>query len=90
MTGEGAVLSLTWPRNERQWLSPGDPVKLEVEIWPTCTVFAKGHRIRLEIQPRDGIGSAPYAHNSANHNSGTNTLFAGGGRASYLVLPIVP
>ncbi|MBI2320246.1 MAG: CocE/NonD family hydrolase, partial [Betaproteobacteria bacterium] len=76
--------------DQRQWLTPGEPVRLEVEIWPTCMVFAKGHRIRLDIQPRDGIGSAPYTHYSADYNSGTHTLFAGGPRASYLMLPIVP
>jgi predicted acyl esterase len=53
-------------------------------------VFAKGHRIRLDIQPRDGIGSAPYTHYAADYNSGTNTIFAGGARASYLLLPVIP
>jgi len=69
---------------------PGVPVKLEVEIWPTCMVFRKGHRIRLDIQPRDGTGSAPYTHYSADYNSGTNTVYAGGARASYLLLPVIP
>ena len=66
--------------DERQFLTPGDAVKVEVEIWPTCMVFGKGHRIRLDIQPRDGIGSAPYTHYAADYNSGTNTIFAGGAR----------
>ena len=41
------------------------------------------------LQPRDGIGSAPYTHYSADYNSGTNTLFTGGTRASYLLLPFI-
>jgi putative CocE/NonD family hydrolase len=76
--------------DERQWLEPGVPVRLDVEIWATSMVFRKGHRIRLDIQPRDGIGSAPYTHYSADYNTGTNTVFAGGSRASYLLLPIIP
>ena len=76
--------------DERQWLTPGVPVKVEVEIWATSMVFRKGHRIRLDIQPRDGIGSAPYTHYSADYNTGTNTVFAGGSRASYLLLPVIP
>ena len=72
---------------ERESSSPAKPVRVEVEIWPTCMVFKKGHRIRLDIQPRDGIGSAPYTHYAADYNSGTNTIFAGGARASYLLLP---
>ena len=75
---------------ERDILEPGEPVRVEVEIWPTCMVFKKGHRIRLDVQPRDGIGSAPYTHYAADYNSGTNTIFAGGARASYLLLPIIP
>jgi predicted acyl esterase len=65
-------------------------VRVEVEIWPTSMVFAKGHRIRLDVQPRDGVGSAPYNHYSADYNTGTNTIFAGGERASHLLLPVVP
>jgi predicted acyl esterase len=76
--------------DERQWLKPGEVVRLDIEIWPTSMVFAKGHRIRLDIQPVDGIGSAPYTHYSADYNSGTNTVFTGGSRASYLLLPLIP
>ncbi|MGE5095691.1 MAG: CocE/NonD family hydrolase [Betaproteobacteria bacterium] len=75
---------------EREWLEPGKPVRVEVEIWPTSMVFAKGHRIRLDVQPRDGVGSAPYTHYSADYNTGTNTVFAGGDRASHLLLPVIP
>jgi putative CocE/NonD family hydrolase len=74
----------------RDWLRKDEVVRVEVEIWPTCMVFAKGHRIRLDIQPRDGIGAAPYTHYSADYNSGANTIHAGGTRASYLLLPVIP
>ncbi|MBI4206483.1 MAG: CocE/NonD family hydrolase, partial [Betaproteobacteria bacterium] len=76
--------------DERQWLKPGEIVQVEVEIWPTCMVFRKGHRIRLDIQPKDGVGSAPYTHYSADYNVGTNTIFTGGSTASYLLLPVIP
>ena len=76
--------------DERQWLKPGEVVKLEVEVWPTCMVFRKGHRIRLDIQPRDGVGSAPYTHYSADYNTGENTICTGGSTASYLMLPVIP
>ena len=75
---------------EREMLEPGTPVRVEVEIWPTSMVFKRGHRIRLDIQPRDGVGSAPYTHYAADYNTGTNTIFAGGARASYLLLPVIP
>ncbi len=90
-----AALSVTYrpyhAHDERQWLKPGQVVRVEVEIWPTCMVFRKRHRIRLDIQPRDGIGSAPYTHYHADYNAGAvNTLYTGGAMASYLLLPIIP
>jgi uncharacterized protein len=74
----------------RLYLTPGEIVQVEVEIWPTSMVFKRGHRIRLDIQPRDGIGSAHYMHYHADYNAGTNTIYAGGDKASYLLLPLIP
>ena len=51
---------------------------------------ANGHRIRLDIGPRDGVGSASYMHYHADYNIGTNTIHAGAERESYLLLPIIP
>jgi predicted acyl esterase len=53
-------------------------------------VFKKGHRIRLDVQPRDGVGSSAYMHYHADYNSGTNTIYAGGEKDSYLLLPVIP
>ena len=77
--------------DERLWLKAGEPVECEVEVWPTSMVFRKGHKLRIDIQPRDGVGSAPYTHYHADYNAGAeNTIFAGGDKASYLLLPIIP
>ena len=38
--------------NERWWLTPNEPVECQVEVWPTSMVFAKGHRIRLDVPGR--------------------------------------
>jgi predicted acyl esterase len=75
----------------RLYLTPGEIVRVEVEIWPTSMVFKRGHRIRLDIQPRDGLGSAAYMHYHADYNSGAmNTIYAGGDKESYLLLPVIP
>ena len=77
--------------DERWWLKAGEVVQCEIEIWPACMVFGKGHRIRLDIQPRDGVGSAPYLHYPAAYNTGGhNTVHTGGKYASYLLLPVIP
>ena len=74
----------------RLYLQPGEIVKVDVEIWPTSMVFRRGHRVRLDIQPRDGVGSASYMHYHADYNTGTNTIHAGGKHKSYLLLPVIP
>ncbi len=74
----------------RLYLKPGEIVKVEVEIWPTSMVFKKGHRIRLDVQPRDGVGSQGYMHYHADYNTGTNTIYAGGEYELYLLLPVIP
>jgi uncharacterized protein len=75
----------------RLYLTPGDVVRVEVEIWPTSMVFKRGHRIRLDVQPRDGVGSSHYMHYHADYNSGsTNTVYAGGDRDSHLLVPVIP
>jgi predicted acyl esterase len=75
---------------KRQLLTPGEPVEVIVEVWPTSMVFAKGHRLRLDIQPRDGLGSVPYTHFNGDYNTGTNTIHFGGRFASHLLAPIIP
>src|SRR5215472_13125977 len=74
----------------RLYLTPGEIVRVEVEIWPTSMVFKKGHRIRLDIQPRDGVGSSHYMHYHADYNTGSNTIYAGGDMDSHLLLPVIP
>ena len=45
----------------------------------------------VDIQPRDGVGSAPYTHYHAEYNAGaTNTIYAGGDKPSYILLPVIP
>ncbi|HEU5272063.1 MAG TPA: CocE/NonD family hydrolase [Xanthobacteraceae bacterium] len=74
----------------RLYLEPGEIVEVQVEIWPTSMVFKKEHRIRLDVQPRDGVGSQSYLHYHADYNTGTNTVHAGGDKPSYLLLPVIP
>jgi len=75
--------------DERLWLKPGEAVECQVEVWATSMVFKKGHRIRVDVQPRDGVGSAPYTHYHADYNRGAqNTIYFRGDKPSWLMLPI--
>ena len=77
--------------DERWWLKPGEAVECQVEIWATSMVFKKGHKLRLDITPRDGVGTQHFTHYNNDYNAGAkNTIHSGGDKASYLLLPVIP
>ncbi|MBW2096790.1 MAG: hypothetical protein JRI80_18145 [Deltaproteobacteria bacterium] len=41
--------------DENQLLTPGEVVKLHVEIWPTCIVVPQGYRISLSVRGKDYV-----------------------------------
>ena len=58
-----------WHTHDEEWpLTPGVPVELDVEIWPTCIIVPPGYQIALTIRGRDyeydstdaGLPNAPY------------------------------
>jgi len=43
-----------WHTHDEEWpLTPGEPVELNVEIWPTCIVVPPGFRIGLTVRGKD-------------------------------------
>ena len=43
-----------WHTHDEEWpLSPGEPVEVDVEIWPTCIVVPPGYRLGLSIRGKD-------------------------------------
>jgi putative CocE/NonD family hydrolase len=67
-----------------QKLKKGDVVPVEVEIRTTSMIFQKGTRIRVDVLPHDN------EQYFAVYHIGNNTIYTGGSRASYILLPIVP
>jgi predicted acyl esterase len=58
-----------WHSHDEEWpLKPGEPVELDVEIWPTCIVVPPGYRLALTIRGKDyevdgtdaALPNAPY------------------------------
>jgi predicted acyl esterase len=77
--------------DERWWLKPDEVVECQVEIWPTSMVFKKGHKLRLDVTPRDGAASGHFTHYNADYNAGAmNSLYSGGDKLSWLMLPVIP
>ena len=77
--------------DERWPLKPGEPVECQVEIIATSMVFKKGHKLRLDISPADGVGTQHFTHFPADYNQGgVTTIHSGGDKPTWLQLPIIP
>ena len=72
--------------NKNPVISPytGEVVPIEVEIRTTSMIFQKGTRIRIDVLPHDN------EEYFAAYHLGDNTIYTGGNRASYILLPVVP
>jgi putative CocE/NonD family hydrolase len=77
-------------------MQPGKVYQVAIHLYPTANVFAKGHRIRLDVS------SSNFPRFDVNPNSGEplqqhrrllpadNTVYHDGERASHVILPIIP
>jgi predicted acyl esterase len=58
-----------WHSHDEEWpLTPGQPVELDIEIWPTCIMVPPGYRLALTVRGKDyevngtdaALPNAPY------------------------------
>ena len=77
-------------------LVPGKVYQVRINLGSVSNLFEKGHRIRLDIssssfpkfEPNSNTGDPPGKW--TRRVKAKNTIFVGGGRASYLELPVRP
>ena len=77
-------------------LKPGQPYEFTIEMYPTSLVFARGHRIRLDISssnfPRFDVN--PNTGEPLNDNRrwqiAENTVYLDAAHPSRIVLPVIP
>jgi uncharacterized protein len=90
-----------WLKHQRALkLKPGEVVPVEIEIWPSSTLFRAGETLELTVQG----GSLTYAASNplpvkhgricTGHdqtiNRGRHTVHAGGDCDSHLLVPVIP
>jgi uncharacterized protein len=78
-----------------QKLAPGAVVPLEVEIWPSSTVFESGETLRLIVQGSDinkysKIEAPVYFRHEDTVNRGLHVIHTGADQDSYLLVPLIP
>lgn len=77
-------------------MNPGEVYKVKIHLYPTANLFAKGHRIRIDIS------SSNFPRFDVNPNTGeplaehrravtaTNTILHDREHPSHIVLPVIP
>ncbi|WP_157888152.1 CocE/NonD family hydrolase [Bacillus marinisedimentorum] len=70
-------------------VEPGEPMKLNVEIFPTNAMVIAGHRLRVAIGPSDFPHSVAPAPMQLEQLGGTVSLLHDDGHASFVTLPVV-
>jgi len=65
----------------------GDIVPLEIEIWPSATLFEAGSTLQVTIQGQDAARYPAFGHRKLV-NRGLHTIFTGGPYDSSLAVPL--
>jgi uncharacterized protein len=82
------------PHTREEPLQPGEVVAVEIEIWPSSTLFQAGQQLRVVVQGSDvmdhGIPNAPYARHENTRNRGAHIIHTGGPYDSHLLVPVIP
>jgi predicted acyl esterase len=77
-----------------QRLQPGERVPVEIEIWPSSTLFRAGERLRVVVQGqdvhRDALPNAPFARHENTRNHGVHVIHTGGATDAHLLIPVIP
>jgi uncharacterized protein len=75
-------------------LRSGEPVPVEIEIWPSSTLFRAGETLRVVVQGSDvykeGLPRLPFARHEATRNRGVHIIHTGGQYDSHLLAAVVP
>jgi predicted acyl esterase len=77
-----------------QTLEAGEIVPVEIEIWPSSTLFRKGETLRVVVKGmdiyRDALPNLPFARHEDLRNRGRHVIHTGGRFDSHLLVPAIP
>jgi predicted acyl esterase len=72
-------------------LKPGQVVPVEIEIIPNTALIRQGCRLRVDVQPFDGVDHGPrHGYDPSYHDGARNTVHTGPDHPGFIQLPIVP
>jgi len=93
-----AARSTQWqpvhPHDREEPLPAGIPVQLEIEIWPSSTLFRAGESLRRVVQGSDiytdALPRLPFARHETTRNAGHHIIHSGAAYDSCLIVPVIP
>lgn len=72
-------------------LVPDELVQVEIELIPNTGMVRAGQRLRVDIQPYDGVAHGTHhSYDASFHDGATNAVHTGPAHLGYVQLPIVP
>ncbi len=72
-------------------LESGVPVQVEIELNPNTGFIRRGQRLRVDIQPYDGVAAGMYhGYDESFHDGATNTVLTGPEYPGHVQLPVIP
>ncbi|MCG8535162.1 MAG: CocE/NonD family hydrolase [Pseudomonadales bacterium] len=77
-------------QDKEQFLEPGVPTKMQVEIFPTSAIIRKGHRLRVSIAPSNQAQGMLNVPRRERAKDGITTIHNSPQFPSSLVVPMVP
>jgi predicted acyl esterase len=82
------------PHDREEPLPQGEAVPLEIEIWPSSTLFRAAETLRIVVQGsdvyKDALPNLPFARHEKTRNKGAHFIRTGGKYDSHLLAPFVP
>jgi hypothetical protein len=86
----GYTVKHTHRKTDALLLEPGEPVEVELELIPSTGLLRAGNRLRVDIQPYDGIAHGMHhRYDDAYHESATNAIHTGPSVVGYAQLPLL-
>ena len=81
------------PHDHEEPMPEGRAVALEIEIWPSATLFRAGETLRLLVQGADiytnALPNLPFARHQHTRNAGHHVLRTGGAFDAHLLVPVI-
>jgi predicted acyl esterase len=82
------------PHDREEPLPAGEAAPLEIEIWPSSTLFRAGESLRVVVQGsdvyKDALPGLPFARHERTRNAGAHVLRTGGRFDAHLLAPFIP